>query len=139
MPGSGGILKMDAFKVETTREGMAKALAEQRTSMTIKNVINSDTFGDMIEGNVGELLQFVPGLDIEMDTTGTVTSVINRGLGNEYSALTIDGVRSPATATQGFRRAELDNTSAHGMESIEVTKTNNAEMDADAPAGTINL
>lgn len=138
-PGSDRVLRMDAFAVEATREGMSKALAEQRTSMTIKNVINSDTFGDMIEGNIGEVLQFVPGLDIEMDATGAVTSVINRGLGNEYSALTVDGVRSPATASQGFRRAELDNTSGHGMESIEISKTNSADMDADAPAGTINL
>lgn len=137
--GGDGILKMDAFTVETTREGMAKALAEQRSSMTIKNVINADTFGDMIEGNIGEVLQFVPGLDIEMGATGAVASVISRGLGNEYTALTVDGVRSPATASQGTRRAELNNTSGHGMESIEISKTNSADMDADAPAGTINL
>src|SRR5690606_14826945 len=43
---SGGVVALDRFTVSSRREGTAKAIMEQRTAMTVKNVIASDTFGD---------------------------------------------------------------------------------------------
>ena len=54
-----------------------------------------------------------------------------------YSALTIDGVRASGAA--GARQPHLIQYSANAADTIEYSKTNSADMDADAPAGTVNM
>src|SRR5687768_8960844 len=129
------VVELQKFNVVAEREGTAKALMEQRTAMTVKNVVASDTYGPLMrEGNIGDVLQYVPGLNIiyEIDVPSSVNF---NGMHEKYGALLIDGVR-----TSGATRApSLQDYSAHATDSIEVNKTNNAAMDADAPAGSVNM
>ncbi|MBI5690145.1 MAG: TonB-dependent receptor [Verrucomicrobia bacterium] len=144
-PGTGkdGVLRLEAFTVSGEREGNAKAIMEQRQSMNITNTVASDTFGDMGEGNIGDFLRNLPGIDLEL-TQGEVRNVRLRGLGSEYNAVTIDGVslassdanRGAAGDARGF---SFEQVSLGSMDSIEVSKTISADVDANAPAGTINL
>ncbi|MGH7957951.1 MAG: carboxypeptidase regulatory-like domain-containing protein, partial [Opitutaceae bacterium] len=135
-------LTLDAFVVSSERAGNAKAIMQQRSSMDITNSVSSDLFGDVAEGNVGEFLKHIPGVDIRFDQ-GEVASVRLRGLDPEYAAVTMDGVSLASTdaTTPGLRgRAfRFDQTSISSMDSIEVSKTISADADANAPAGTINL
>src|SRR5262249_47403322 len=65
------------------------------------------------------------------------------GLDPKYAAISIDGMRmaSAASATFGAttRQFEFEQASITSVESIELNKTLTASMDADAPAGSMNL
>ena len=58
------MVELDKFTVSSRREGTAKAIMDQRDSMTVKNIVASDTFGDMMEDNIAEVLQYLPGMEI---------------------------------------------------------------------------
>lgn len=134
--GTGEVLTLDRFTVSSRREGTAKAIMEQRAAMGIKNIIASDTFGDMMEGNIGEVLQYLPGMEVTYDG-GDPVSFSSRGLAPKYSALTIDGVRTSGNSS--VRQPALTQYSANATDSIEFSKTNSADMDADAPGGSVNM
>ena len=136
--GSAETIKMDAFTVSTGREGQAKAIMEQKTAMTATNVVAADSFGSLTEGNAAELLQYLPGVEVNQD--GALSQTISiRGMGPDYGGLTIDGM--PALTTQhGDNRApSFVRTNLSAIDLIELNKTVSADMDASAPAGTVNL
>jgi hypothetical protein len=65
-----------------------------------------------------------------------------RGLPTEYAGVTVDGMNFPsadANAGPGGRAFSFEQVSLSAMESIEVSKTISADVDANSPAGTINL
>lgn len=64
-PGTAEAVKLDAFVVASQREGAAKAIMDQRNSMNVTNTVASDSFGDNAEGNVGEFLKHLPGVELE--------------------------------------------------------------------------
>jgi TonB-dependent receptor len=141
--GRAEVVKLDAFTVSSEREGNAKAIMDQRNSMNITNSVASDVFGDNAEGNVGDFLRYMPGIDLELNQ-GEVRNVRLRGLPSEYNSVTIDGVSlASADANQGAagnaRAFSFEQVSLSSMDSIEVSKTISADVDANAPAGTINL
>ncbi len=135
------IVKLDKLVVSSAREGNAKAIMEQRSSMNITNTIATDVFGDFPEGNVGEFLRYVPG--VQLDTTfGEPRFAMLRGLGAEYNTITVDGLPlAAADANNGAngRAFTFEMASLGSMDSIEVSKTISADVDANAPAGTINM
>jgi TonB-dependent receptor len=137
------ILKLGAFVVSTEREGNAKAIMEQRNSMNLTNSVSSDFFGDVAEGNVGEFLKNMPGVDIEYvgpDSRGPRL----RGLDPQYIGVSVDGFKmASGDASQGAgagaRSFSFDQVSVNSIDRIEVNYTSSADQDANAPAGTINL
>jgi TonB-dependent receptor len=139
----GAPIKLSAFTVSSAREGNAKAIMNQRNSMNVVNSVASDVFGDVAEGNVGEFLKHMPGVVLNL-VEGEARTVSLRGLGAEYTAVTLDGVSlanaDANTGAAGNARAfGFEQVSLSSMESIEVSKTVSADVDANAPAGTINL
>ena len=139
----GEVVKLSAFTVSSEREGNAKAIMEQRNSMNITNTVASDVFGDVAEGNAAEFLKNLPGVDLFL-VQGEIVNVRMRGLGAEYNSVTIDGVRlASADANKGAagdaRAFSFEQVSLNSMDAIEVSKTISADVDANAPAGTINL
>jgi TonB-dependent receptor len=139
----GEAIRLDQFVVSSEREGNAKAIMDQKNSMNITNTVASDVFGDVAEGNVGEFLKNMPGVDLFL-VQGEIVQVRLRGLGSEYNSVTIDGVRlASADANKGTsadaRAFSFEQVSLNSMDSIEVSKTISADVDANAPAGTINL
>ena len=136
-----GTVKLGAFVVSSGREGNAKAIMEQRNSMNITNSVSSDVFGEVAEGNVGEFLKHLPGVDFDA-TDGTVRYISLRGLSSDYAGVTVDGMNFPsadANAGAGGRSFSFEQVSLSAMESIEVSKTVSADIDANSPAGTVNL
>ncbi len=136
-------LKLQAFTVSSEREGNAKAIMQQRNSMDITNSVASDVFGDVAEGNVGEFLKHLPGVELDL-VQGEVRTIRLRGLDSEYTQVTLDGVSlasadANAGAAGNARAFSFEQVSLASMESIEVSKTISADVDANAPAGTINL
>ncbi|MBI5770739.1 MAG: TonB-dependent receptor [Verrucomicrobia bacterium] len=142
-PTAAEVVKLGAFVVASEREGNAKAIMEQKNSMNITNSVASDVFGDVAEGNAAEFLKNIPGVDLFL-VQGEIVNVRLRGLGAEYNSVTIDGVRlASADANKGAagdaRAFSFEQASLNSMDAIEVSKTISADVDANAPAGTINL
>jgi iron complex outermembrane recepter protein len=115
----------------------------QRQSLDIKNSLSSESFGDISEGNVGEFIKYMPGVDTEGEGDDTVRYVRLRGLPPEYTAITVNGVSlAAADANAGSstsRSFSFEQVSLSSIDSIEISKTTSADVDANAPAGTINL
>jgi iron complex outermembrane receptor protein len=142
-PAGDSPIKLSAFEVSSEREGNAKAIMQQRNSMDITNSVASDVFGDVAEGNVGEFLKHMPGVELDL-VQGEIRTIRLRGLDSEYTQVTLDGVSlASADANQGAsgnaRAFSFEQVSLASMDSIEVSKTISADVDANAPAGTINL
>ncbi|MBB5987038.1 TonB-dependent receptor [Sphingobium lignivorans] len=133
----------DIVVTGTVREGDARAIMSQRKSMNITNSLSSESFGDIAEGNVGEFIKFMPGVDTAGEGDDTVRYVRLRGLPSEYTAITVNGVRmAAADANDGSttsRSFSFEQVSLSSVDSIEISKTISADVDANAPAGTINL
>jgi iron complex outermembrane recepter protein len=145
-------VKLDAFVVSTEREGNAKAIMAQRRAMNITTSVASDVFGDVSEGNVGEFLKFLPGVDVEYVDAESRGPRLG-GLDPQYVGVTMDGARLASAdafasynnfingsgAGEGVRSVGFEQLSINSIESIEVSRTLSPDMDADSPAGSINL
>ena len=141
-PGTDEVIKLEKFVVSNEREGNAKAIMEQRAALNMKSVVSSDNFGDITGGNVGEFIKYLPGVVIDY-VDADARAVRLGGLDPKYAAVSVDGMRMASAASAGFaantRQFEFEQASITSIESIEVNKTLTASMDADAPAGTINM
>jgi TonB-dependent receptor len=136
-------LVLGQFVVASEREGNAKAIMEQRRSMNMTTSIASDVFGDVAEGNVGEFMKYLPGVQIDY-VEGVARGPKLGGLDSQYTQLTVDGgnFASADALTAGgdkSRSASFEQMSINNIESIEISRTASADMDANAPGGRVNL
>ena len=145
----GDTVQMGQFVVSSEREGNAKAIMAQKRNMNITTSVASDIFGDVSEGNVGEFLKFLPGVDVEYQDAETRGPRLG-GLSPEYVGVTMDGAKLASAdalgSYNGFinapdagRSMGFEQLSINSIESIEISRTISADMDADSPAGNINL
>jgi iron complex outermembrane receptor protein len=131
------VVRLDTFKVSAELEGNAKAIAEQKAAINVKTVVSADNFGEIAEGNIGEFLKFLPGVILDYVETDTRAARMG-GMDARYGAVTLNG---NAIANQGgdSRQFEFEAMSINNIDAIEVNKTLTPDMDASAPAGSINL
>ena len=138
---SGDIVKLDTYKVAAKVEMDAASIAinEQRFAPTIKNVVSTDAFGDITEGNVGDFVKFLPGVTIDYVSPDARTISV-RGVPPNYTPVTLNGNRiaSANSSTKG-RTFELEQISINNAGRIEVLKSRSPETAADALGGAINL
>lgn len=142
---------LDEFQVETERFKNAAEIAinEERYSPTIKNVVSADAFGDIPDGNIGEFVKFIPGVQVGTgyDNAGSmaaldqnISQVSVRGFSPDLTAITIDGVpvtnASPASLS---RSIGLDMMSVNNASRVEVVKVPTPDMPSNSPGGSINL
>ncbi|OAM87373.1 outer membrane beta-barrel protein [Termitidicoccus mucosus] len=130
------VILLEKFTVTGEREGNAKAYMEQKASMNMKNVVASDVFGEIADGNVAEFLKYMPGLTTNDSDEARDVSI--RGLNSKYGGLTMDGNRL-ASGSGEVGSFSFDQISLTSIDSIEVNKVLTAELDGDAPAGIINV
>ncbi len=138
-----GVVQLQAFTVSTEREGNAKAIIEQRRNMDITTSVSSDIFGDVTDGNVGEFLKYLPGVDldyVESEARGPKLG----GMEGQYVGVSFDGIKTAsADANRGggdaSRATSFEGFSITSIESIEISRTRGADADASSPAGTINM
>ena len=85
----------------------------------------------------------MPGVDTDSTGDGTVRTVGLRGMPPAYTAITLNGVSMAAadanTGAGSSRSFSFEQMSLSNLDSIEISKTVSADVDANAPAGTINL
>jgi TonB-dependent receptor len=139
----GGIVKLEAFSVSSAREGNSKAVMAQRRDMNIITSVSSDAFGSVTDGNVGEFLKYLPGIDldyVESEPRGPRMG----GMDGQYVGVSFDGMRTAnADANRGSgsasRATSFEGFAITSVDSIEINRTASPENDADSPAGVVNM
>ncbi len=136
-----GPVKLDAFSVASSREMDAAALAinEQRFASNIKNVVSTEEFGNVAEGNVAEFLKFLPGVTIDY-TGGNARDISINGVPSDNVPVTVDGFNVAAAANLGTGRAvQSDMISINNLSRIEVSYSPTPESQGSALAGSVNM
>jgi iron complex outermembrane receptor protein len=139
----GEVVQLAAFTVSSEREGNSKAIMAQRRNMNITTSVSSDIFGDVTDGNVGEFLKYLPGVDLEYVESESRSPRLG-GMDAQYVGVSFDGMRT-ASADQNrgggsaSRATSFEGFSITSIDSIEINRTASPENDADSPAGTVNM
>jgi iron complex outermembrane recepter protein len=143
--GSDSVVKLDAFTVSSSRETDAAAIAinEQRFAPNIKNVVAADSLGDVMDGNIGEFMKFIPGVIPEYDYEDgtTVSSVSIRGFSPHMVNVSTDGaqIANTSNAMGDSRSFAFNQASINNISRIEVTKVPTPSNRADALSGSVNM
>lgn len=133
------VVKLGAFVVATEKEGNAKAVNEQKQALEMKTVIAADAFGDVSEGNVGEFLKLMPGINIDY-VEADARSISIGGMDPKYTTVLMDGQPISSAASSGMGRTfELEQLSITSIETVELSKTPTPDVSGSAMAGVVNL
>ncbi len=142
---AGSVVQLDAFTVASAREtdGEAIAINEQRFAPNIKNVVAADSLGDVMDGNIGEFMKFLPGVIPEYDyEDGTTVSAISiRGFSPHMVDISTDGAQMANTSNaMGDSRAfAFNQASINNVSRIEITKVPTPSNSASSLSGSVNM
>ena len=138
---AGEVVKLDQFTVTTSREmdGAAIAINEQRFAANIKNVVSTDEFGAVAEGNVAEFLKFMPGVTIDL-SGGDGRTISLDGAPAANTPITLGGIGLPAPGNNNTSRAvEVGFFNLNNISRIEVSHSPTPDSPGSALSGSINL
>jgi TonB-dependent receptor len=128
---------IENITVRASQTGGARAINQQKTAAGIVNIISEEAFGAMVDGNIGQAMQRLPGISVDEDQDGSPGSINIRGVSGEYNSVQIDGNRVPSSGgSNAFNARQL---AADGVTTIEVIKAPTPDRDGDAVGGIINL
>jgi len=117
--------------------GEAEAVNRERTADNIVQVLPSEVIRSLPNANMADALGRLPSVTIERDE-GEGKYVQIRGTEPRLANLTIDDVNIPSPES-GVRQIKLDAIPADIVESVEINKTLQANMDPDGIGGSVNL
>src|SRR5204863_406937 len=117
--------------------GEAEAVNRERTADNIVQVLPSEVIRSLPNANMADALGRLPSVTIERDE-GEGKYVQIRGTEPRLANVTIDGVNTPSPES-GVRQIKLDAIPADIVESVEINKTLQANMDPDGIGGSVNL
>ncbi len=134
---SSEIYDLEDFVVVPRVVGQERAINLQKTAAGIINVISEEQFGAMLDGNIGQALQRLPGITVNEDQDGSQGAINIRGISGEFNSIQIDGNRIPTSGEN--RDFNPRNILADGFTNIEVVKAPTPDRDGDAIGGIVNL
>lgn len=131
-------VRLDPFLVAAAKETDSAAIAinDQRFAPNLKNVVSTDSHGEVMGGNIGEFLKYVPGLN----TGGSgfePGSISVRGFDASMTLVTNDG--APMANSGGDRTFTLEQISINNISRVEVTKVPTPATPADSVSGSVNM
>jgi iron complex outermembrane receptor protein len=138
----GKTLVLDPYVVQAQRDmtGASIAINEQRYAPNVKVVVSTDEFGDIVDGNVGEFLQFLPGITVDNNGSSEPKVVTIRGLPPGSTPILIDGFRlASASESNQSRQVYLADNAINSMSRVEVNLGNIPDQPADAIGGSVNM
>jgi len=141
--GRGGeAITLEQFVVGASREmeGAAIAINEQRFAANIRNVVSTEEFGHVAEGNVGEFLKFLPGVTVEY-SGGYARGISINGVPSANVPITIDGFTLASTGGDNNtgRSVQVDMASINNIARMEVMHSPTPESPGAALAGSVNM
>lgn len=134
------VVKLSAFIVGTpSMDGSALAINEQRFAAEMKNVVSAQEFGQVAEGNVAEMLKFMPGVSIDYGG-GNARNISIGGAPSGTVPVTVGGFDLASAGVGGTgRAAALDFVSINNVSRIEVLHSPTPESPGAALAGSVNM
>ena len=115
----------------------AESVNRERTADNVVQVLPTEVIRSLPNANMADAVGRLPSVTIERDE-GEGKYVQIRGTEPRLANLTIDGVNIPSPEA-GIRQIKLDTIPADLVESVEINKTLQANMDADGVGGSVNL
>ena len=94
---SSEVYDLDSFIVVPQVVGQERAINQQKTASGIINIVSEEQFGAMLDGNIGQALQRLPGLSVDEDQDGSQGAINIRGIAGEYNSVQVDGNRIPTS------------------------------------------
>lgn len=127
------------------RASLQSSVAAKRDNISISDSIYAEDIGKFPDLNLAESLQRIPGVQIARDFTGEGTSVAVRGLGRDFTQITLNG--APVETASD---SNIDNVSqGRGIDlvlfptelfrQLTVTKTPTAKQVEGAVAANVDL
>jgi iron complex outermembrane recepter protein len=134
------VVKLDPFVVASGRETDAQAIAnnEQRFAPNIKNVMSTESLGDVLGSSVGEFLKFIPGVAAEYDNA-SIIGVTIRGIGGSMTSFSADGSPMVSSGISMTRSFDTNSMALNDISRLEVTKVPTPSTPADSLAGSVNM
>src|ERR1700676_3826643 len=117
--------------------GEAEAINEEKMADNILNVLPAQVITSLPNANIADAVGRLPGVTLERDE-GEGKYVQIRGTEPRLANLTLDGVEVPSPEG-GVRQVKLDVIPADLIESVQINKTLQANMNGDAIGGSVNL
>jgi TonB-dependent receptor len=117
--------------------GEAEQINRQRTADNVVQVLSAEVIRSLPNANVADALGRLPSVTLERDE-GEGKYVQIRGTEPRLSNMTIDGVSIPSPES-GVRQIKMDTLASDLVESVEINKTLQANMDGDGIGGSVNL
>ena len=128
----------DQIFVTTERvSGEAEAVNRERTADNILQVLPNEVFTSLPNANIADAVGRLPSVTLERDE-GEGKYIQVRSLEPRLTNATIDGVNVPSPEA-GVRQIKFDAMPADLVESVEINKTLQANMDGDGIGGSVNL
>jgi len=131
------VLEGEEVVVTGQASGQMSAINQQRASNTIINIVSEEKIQELPDANAAESIGRLPGVSVTR-SGGEANKIVLRGMSDQYTTVTIDGVRIPSTDAQG-RGIDLSAISQSSLAGIELYKAITADKDGDAIAGSVNL
>lgn len=136
------VYQLETYTVTGVKEGNAAALTVQKNAANVVNVVSMDAFGDVADGNIGNFLQRLPGIDVTK-SNGDINGFGIRGIPQALNTVSMDGEMLPAAFAgdggAGDRAFPIDNMPAELISSLKVTKSPTPDMPADSLGGNVDL
>lgn len=117
--------------------GEAEEVNRQRTADNIVQLLTSDVITSLPNANVADAVGRLPSVTLERDE-GEGKYIQVRGTEPRLTNATINGINIPSPEA-GVRQIKFDAIPADIVESVEINKTLQANMDADGIGGSVNL
>jgi len=120
-----------------TVHGEAEEVNRQRAADNVLQVLASDVITSLPNANIADAVGRLPSVSLERDE-GEGKYIQVRSLEPRLTNATIDGVNVPSPEP-GVREIKFDAMPADLVDSVEVNKTLQANMDADGIGGSVNI
>src|SRR4029077_6183651 len=117
--------------------GEAEDINRQRTADNIVQVLSAEVITSLPNANIADAVGRLPSVTLERDE-GEGKYVQIRGTEPRLSNVTIDGVNVPSPES-GVRQIKMDTIASDLVESVEINKTLQANMDGDGICGSVHL
>jgi TonB-dependent receptor len=137
------VYRLEPFSVAGVREGNAAAIMKQKNAGNVTNMISMDAYGNVADGNIGNFIQRLPGID-PVKGNGDIQGFNVRGVPMALSTVSLDGAPlstayAASSSPTGDRSYQIDNLPAELISSITVTKAPIPSMPADSIGGNVDL
>ncbi len=132
---------LDAFTVASKRDMAASDIAvnEQRFSAGIKNVVSTDSFADIADGNVGEFVKYLPGVTLNRNGSDGISMALG-GVPSSGTPILLDGNGiASAASSNADRTVEFENIAVGSMSRVEISRSPTPDAPANAIGGSVNL